>query len=141
MPIEITRARALIIHQKCVLLMKRIKPDMVYYTLLGGKVEPGETPEQACVREVMEECGVTVKLGREIHRAFDVFNDIPNTHIIYLCHYQNGTPTLGGEEQLRSTAENYYEPLWVPIDQLSDLVIKPEWQAPFILSAIKEHGQ
>ena len=32
----------------------------------GGKVEPGESPEQALVREIGEELGVAITLGEEL---------------------------------------------------------------------------
>lgn len=35
----------------------------------GGKVEPGETPEQAAERECREECGITPRGLRAIHRG------------------------------------------------------------------------
>ena len=31
---------------------------------LGGKIEPGETPEECVIREVEEECGLTIKNPR-----------------------------------------------------------------------------
>lgn len=35
-----------------------------YYELPGGKIEEGETPEQACVREIKEELGCDIKVER-----------------------------------------------------------------------------
>ena len=33
----------------------------------GGKIEPGETPEQALVREIREELGAEIEVGELIH--------------------------------------------------------------------------
>lgn len=35
-----------------------------YWEIPGGMLEAGETPSQACAREIKEELGLTVRLGR-----------------------------------------------------------------------------
>lgn len=46
---------------------------------VGGKLEPGETPEECVIREVKEECGLTVRnpalKGLLTFPAFDGFDD------------------------------------------------------------------
>ncbi len=59
------RACAIVIEEGCILLMHRLKAGAEYYTVIGGKIEPGETPEQACLREVLEETGLTVEIFAE----------------------------------------------------------------------------
>jgi 8-oxo-dGTP diphosphatase len=51
-----------------VLAARRTRPaDLAgQWELPGGKVEPGETPEDALHREIAEELGVTVRLGAEL---------------------------------------------------------------------------
>lgn len=52
----------------------------------GGKVEPGESPEEAAVREVMEETGATVK---ELHYIAQYYVDGKSDTIIknvYFAH-------------------------------------------------------
>ncbi len=49
-----------------VLLVQRgHDPEAGRWTLPGGRVEPGETPAQAAAREVAEETGLVVAVGRE----------------------------------------------------------------------------
>jgi 8-oxo-dGTP diphosphatase len=47
------------------LLVRRAHPPAVgTWTLPGGRVEPGETPQQAAEREVFEETALTVEVGK-----------------------------------------------------------------------------
>jgi len=43
-----------------VLIAKRIKPPL--WSLPGGRIEPGETPEAAAMRELLEETGVEAEI-------------------------------------------------------------------------------
>lgn len=57
----------------------------------GGKMEPGETPQQALVRELKEELAVDVKVGEFL---CTVDYDYPTFHLTMHCFYCS---VIGGE--------------------------------------------
>ncbi len=77
-----------------VLISKR-KPDVHLgdiWEFPGGKVHPGESPEQAVVREMREELGIGVRVERLYTR---VEHEYPNRHVellAYLCILEEGKP-------------------------------------------------
>lgn len=61
---------ALIDRDKVLLIQRARKPYFGMWSLPGGRLEPGETPEQAAGREVMEEVGLRVWRLHPIRRMF-----------------------------------------------------------------------
>jgi len=71
----------------------------------GGKLEPGESPESAAIREIFEELGVVIAGGALAPLGFASDPALPPTprapHVIllYTCHEWDGEPAcLDGEE-------------------------------------------
>jgi A/G-specific adenine glycosylase len=65
-------AAAIIWHEEKILIARRPEQGLLggLWEFPGGKLEPGETLEQAAVREVAEELGVEIKV-RELFRCVD----------------------------------------------------------------------
>jgi 8-oxo-dGTP diphosphatase len=57
----IVAASAAVFRGGRVLIARRVNPPQLW-SLPGGKVEPGESPAQAAVREVREETGVEIEI-------------------------------------------------------------------------------
>ena len=60
----------------------------------GGKINPGETPEQALARELMEELSINVKVNELIYKVVDEYEDVILHIDTYRCTLVSGTPTL-----------------------------------------------
>jgi 8-oxo-dGTP diphosphatase len=99
----------LIIAEESVLVCRRPKGKRLagYWEFPGGKLKPGEDPRTALVREIDEELGVDVEVGRpyEIAHHTYPFGDV--LVMFFLCQIISGQPDaleheeilwIGGEE-------------------------------------------
>lgn len=84
----------------------------------GGKMEPGETPQQALARELKEELAIDVNVGEFL---CTVEHDYPTFHLIMHCFYC----TIAGEKApmlLEHEAARWLSPAelhnvdWLPAD-------------------------
>jgi 8-oxo-dGTP diphosphatase len=58
----------------------------------GGKVEPGEAPVAALARELREEIGVGVEVGRIWDVLFHAYPNFDLVMLVYACRIVNGEP-------------------------------------------------
>ena len=84
----------------------------------GGKIEPGETPESALVREIREELTAVVTVGECIGT---VEYDYPDFHLsmqCYECAVFGGKLELLEHESARwLTKETLHSVQWLPADE------------------------
>ena len=83
----------------------------------GGKMEEGETPEAALVREIQEELETVIAVDKLI-RTVDY--DYPNFHLTmhcYLCYIESGNLELKEHEASKwLTRETLDSVEWLPAD-------------------------
>ncbi|MGN0817812.1 MAG: 8-oxo-dGTP diphosphatase MutT [Candidatus Coproplasma sp.] len=64
------------------------------WEFVGGKVEQGETPEQALIRECREELAITVKPFGEFAKVRHEYPDIIVNLTLFECKIESGEPRL-----------------------------------------------
>jgi 8-oxo-dGTP pyrophosphatase MutT (NUDIX family) len=77
-----------------VLLIKR--RDVPVWVLPGGGIEPNETPEEAVVREILEETGFTVKVVRLVGH-YTPINRLARPTDLYECAVVSGHASVSSE--------------------------------------------
>jgi 8-oxo-dGTP diphosphatase len=88
----------------------------------GGKIEDGESPQEALAREIGEELLVDVRVGEEIVSTTHDYEFGVVTLTTYYCELRSGTPRLTEHAALR----------WLTPDELSSV----EW-APADVPAVE----
>ncbi|MER6047692.1 NUDIX hydrolase [Streptomyces sp. NPDC001793] len=107
-------AAAIIVHEGRVLMVRRrISEGKLSWQFPAGEVEPGETREDAAVRETKEETGLNVSavklLGERVHPATGRLMSYT------ACEVLSGTAHVADTEELAELA-------WVAHDQIPEYV-------------------
>ena len=135
------RAGIVLIEDNKVALIERHRAGLDYFVFPGGGVNEGESPEQAAVREAMEELGIQVaikqkvaeiQLGRKSHQVYFLVD-----------HISGEFGTGAGEEYTdadpNDPEEGIYIPIWMPIDELSlHKNIHPADVAKLVVRSVQE---
>jgi 8-oxo-dGTP pyrophosphatase MutT (NUDIX family) len=90
-----------------------------FYEVPGGGVEPGETPEEAVVRELEEELGLHVRIDRELATVWRPGGvSVRQHYFLVRPDGPSGRTTLDHEP--------FFTPVWVPAAELAGLPIWPK---------------
>lgn len=112
-------ARGIILQDDTFLFIRRTRQNSQggidnWLSIPGGGLDPGETPEQAVVREMKEELGIDVDI-----KSLLVIQDVPSDesrHYYFLCAIRKGEPHIQEEseeyERMQGKVPNTYTVEW-----------------------------
>ncbi|MBN9643682.1 (deoxy)nucleoside triphosphate pyrophosphohydrolase [Corynebacterium mendelii] len=84
----------------------------------GGKIEEGETPDKALVRELREELRVVAEVGDTITTTVHRYPDKTITLTTFACTLVNGVPQATEHSEIRwVTAAEMAGLTWAPADR------------------------
>lgn len=112
------RAQCLVIRKGKILLAKHHHCDDEWFCLPGGGIEIGETPEQAAIRELQEECLVRGEIIKKTSEYIDPFDD-KNFFYTFYIDIGNQTPILGIDPEC---IENpiLVDVCWMALDEICE---------------------
>lgn len=129
------------------LLMQRCRDGtgLEYYELPGGGQRFGETMEEAVARECLEETGLQVRVVRFLGLQEEIFTNEAVQHAfpghahrilhIFLCEL-TGAPACEPTEK----DTHQQEMQWVPLDDLKQLVVRPELVRSMLPQLLQDSG-
>lgn len=122
------RAQCLVVRADAILMVETRLPGRVFWCLPGGGIEPGETPGEAAVRELREECNVSGRIVRPTavttHRV-----EPPEWHYTFLMDIDQQEPTCGSDPEFADDAQIIVSAGWRTLAQLSEKDRAFLWEA------------
>jgi len=100
-----------------------------YLSVPGGRLEPGESPEQAAVREIEEELGLHVTLAGRLP-------DHDNQAYFLAVVPEEAELRMSGPETRHSNRNNRYTPRWVDAATLDGLPLRQPVRSLVVTAAI-----
>lgn len=100
------------------------------WEFVGGKVEPGETKEQALIRECREELDITLSVGELFTEVTHIYPDITVHLSLFHAAIAEGTPKMIEHCDLR----------WITPAQIGEFDFCPA-DVEILERIVKEYGQ
>ena len=113
-----SRSVAIIIRDEKILMEKVHFFERDFYTLPGGGIEEGETPEQAALRELKEETGLEGKIIRPLTVQYKGDGGVDYSFEVEIA--ADAVAETGYDPEYEGKENPLKEVLWMSLDEISE---------------------
>lgn len=120
------RVGVILIRSARILLVRHEKGGKSYWVLPGGRIERGESPEACAARELLEETGLAVAVGRLVYTHELVGTHSQTLDMIFLGKIVGGRERLGRDPEDKGKGTVLQEMKWHPLEKIGSVYLLPE---------------
>ena len=111
------RSVALVVRNKKILMEKLHCDGRTFFALPGGGIESGETPEQAVLRELKEECGL---VGTVIRKLVEIYNNDRTEYAFEVSVTEDQQVKIGYDPEVSADEQIIRDVLWLELHEISE---------------------
>lgn len=111
------RSVVLVIRDKKILMEKLCYGGRTFYSVPGGGIEEGETPEEAAIRELKEECGLD---GIIVKKLAEIYNHERTEYSFEVRVPDNQIAVKGYDPEEPIDDQAIKEVLWMDLSEITE---------------------
>lgn len=112
------RSMAIVVRDGAILVEKIFFEGRYFYTIPGGGIECGETPEQAAIRELKEECGLEGTIKKELTVIHKKEGNLEYVFEVEVSEEQ--IAIVGQDPEMSATEQVIKDVCWMHLEELSE---------------------
>lgn len=111
------RSVVFVIRDKKILMEKLYYGGRYFYSIPGGGIEAGETPEEAAIRELKEDCGLD---GVIVKKLAELYNNGRTEYSFEVHVPETQTAITGYDPEEPKDKQAIKEVIWMDLNQISE---------------------